>query len=125
LVVRLDPHDADFDEFWENKVSITVTGPESHVVDCSVALERSDGNEVFSGLIATHMALPVTPEVWQKRFAAFLNENEEAANWRFPEATAGRLCIKAGELGEYTIRFHRDIQPVRWLTRREDGRVRL
>ena len=125
LVVRIDPHDADLDEFWENKLSINVTGPESHTVDCSIALERSDGEEIFSGLAASRMALPVTPETWQNQFAAFLSKNEETANWRYPEATAGRLCIKAGELGEYSIRFHRDIQPVRWLTRREDGRVRL
>jgi hypothetical protein len=125
LVVRIDPHDADLDKFWENKVSIIVTGPESHTVDCSVALERSDGEEVFYGPIASRMALPITPEAWQKRFAAFLDKNEEAANWRYPEAVAGRLCIKAGELGEFNIRFHRDIQPVRWLTRHKDDRVRL
>lgn len=125
LVVRIDPHDADLDEFWENKLSITITGPESHTVDCSVALEKSDGEEVFVGLVGTRVALPVSPATWRKRFAAFLDENEETANWRFPEAAAGRLCIKAGELGEYSIRFHRDIQPVRWLTRREDGRVQL
>lgn len=125
LVVRVDPHDADLDEFWENKLSITVTGPESHTVDCSVALERSDGEEVFTATAASRVPLPITPETWRKRFAAFLSENEEQADWRYAEASAGRLCIKAGELGEYAIRFHRDIQPVRWLTRREDGRVRL
>jgi hypothetical protein len=125
LVVRIEPHDADLDEFWENKLYLTVTGPESHTVDCSVAVERSDGEEVFSGVAASRMPLPVTPEGWQKRFAAFLKENEETANWRYPEAVAGRLCIKAGELGEYNIRFHRDIQPVRWLTRRESGRIRV
>jgi hypothetical protein len=125
LVVHTDPHDADLDEFWENKLSITVTGPESHTVDCFVALERTDGEEVFSGLVASRMALPVTQETWQKRFAVFLDENEETANWRYPEAAVGRLCIKAGELGEYTVRFHRDMQPVRWLMRREDGQVRL
>lgn len=125
LVVRVDPHDADLDEFWENKLSITVTGPESHTVDCSVALERSDGEEVFSGIAASRAALPLTPEIWRKRFATFLNDNEEKANWRYPEASVGRLYVKAGELGEYAIRFHRDIQPVRWLTRRENGRVRL
>lgn len=125
LIVRVEPHDADLDEFWENKVSVIVTGPESHTVDCSVALESSDGNEVFSGLIDSHIALPMMPKEWQKRFTAFLNDNEEVANWRFPEAAAGRLCIRAGELGEFTIRFHRNIQPVRWSTRREDGRIWL
>jgi len=125
LVVRVDPHDADLDEFWENKLFITVTGPESHTVDCSVALEKSDGEEVFSAAIASRIPLPVTPENWQKRFAAFLQEHEEVANWRYPEASAGRLCIKGEELGEFFIRFHRDIQPVRWLTLRKDGRFRL
>jgi hypothetical protein len=71
------------------------------------------------------MPLPATPERWQKRFAAFLNENEETADWRYPEAASCRLCISAGELGEYSIRFHRDVQPVRWQTRREDGRVQV
>lgn len=125
LVVRIDPHDADLDEFWENKLSITVTGPESHTVDCAVALEKSDGEEVFSGLIGSRVALPVTPDTWQKKFGAFLDASEEAANQRYPEAAVGRLCIRAGELGEFTTRFHRDMQPVRWLTRRQDGRVRL
>ena len=125
LIVRIDPHDADLDEFWENKLSITITGPESYTVDCSVALEKSDGNQIFTGVVDSRMALPVAPETWQKRFAVFLKGNEEAANWRYPEAVAGRLCIKAGELGEYSVRFHRDIQPVRWLTQREEGRVRL
>lgn len=125
LVVRVDPHDADLDEFCGNRLFIAIVGPESHTVDCSVGLERSDGEEVFYKPIASRIPLPITPDTWQKRFAAFLEENEEAANWRYPEAAVGWLRIKGGELGEFTIRFHRDIQPVRWLTRREHGHVRL
>lgn len=124
LIVSVDPHDADLDEFWENKLHISISGPESHTVECSLTLERGDGEEVFSGVVASRVQLPLTPETWGKRFASFL-QGEEAANWRYPEAAVGRLSFKAGELGEFTIRFHRDIQPVRWLTRRMNGSVRL
>lgn len=125
LIVRTDPHDADLGDLLENKLLISVAGPEGYTVDCSMSLETSGGDEVFTGLIASHMPLPVAPETWKKRFATFLDENEEAVNWRHPEATVGRLSIKAGELGEFTVRFYRDLQPVRWLTRREADHIQV
>lgn len=125
LIVRIDPHDADLDDFLENKLLISVIGPEGYTVDCSMSLETSGGDEVFTEPVASHIPLPVAPETWNKRFAAFLDENEEAVNWRQPEATIARLRIKAGELGEFTARFYRDLQPIRWLTRREADHIRV
>jgi len=116
LVVAIDPHDSDLDEFWENKLAISVSGPETHSVECAISLERSDGEEIFRSSIPGTLPLPITPDAWQRKFAAFV-QKEEASSWRYPEAAAGRLHIKGGELGEYVASFHRDVAPVRWVTR--------
>lgn len=117
LIVTIDPHDADLDEFWENKVAISVSGPESHTVNCAVSLERSDGEELFRSTIPGIFDLPIRPEVWHKKFESFV-QKEEATNWRYVEAATGRLHINGGELGAFVMSFHRDVAPVRWVARK-------
>lgn len=124
LIVTVDPHDADLEDFWTGKADISVIGPESHQVTCVLALERPSGEEIFSSQIAVNMPLPLTPEGWRKKFESFI-EREKAKTWRYPEASVGRLRIQGGELGEFVLQFHRDVQPLRWLTRRADGKVLL
>lgn len=124
LIVTVDPHDADLEDFWTNKVDISVVGPESHQVSCVLTLERPSGEEIVSGQVAMNIPLPLTPEGWRKKFESFV-EREEATTWRYPEASVGRVHIRGGELGEFILQFHRDVQPLRWLTRRAEGRVLL
>ncbi|MCI0537319.1 MAG: hypothetical protein L0Z50_19055, partial [Verrucomicrobiales bacterium] len=124
IIVTVDPHDADLEEFWANKVDISVVGPASHQVSCILTLERPNGEEIVSAQIASNIALPLTPEGWRKKFESFV-EREETTTWRYPEASVGRLHIKGGELGEFVLQFHRDVQPLRWLMRRVSGRVLL
>lgn len=121
LIVRSDPHDADLEDLWANKVDISVLGPESHQISCGLTLERPNGDEIISGQIATNVALPLTAEGFRKKLEAFININ----SWWFPEASVGRVHIKAGELGEYVLQYHRDIQPLRLLMRRVGSRVIL
>ena len=116
LIVNIDPHDAELDEFWENKVVISVSGPSNHSVICAVSLERSNGEEIFKSELPRTLRLPISPETWRKNFETFTNK-EEATNWRYPEAAVGRLHIQGGELGSYVTSFHRDVAPVRWVTR--------
>jgi hypothetical protein len=124
LIVTVDPHDADLEDFWTGKADISVIGPESHQVTCELVLERPNGEEIFSHQIAANMPLPLTPEAWSKKFESFV-EREEAKTWRYPEASVGRLHIQAAELGEYVLQFHRDVKPLRWITRRKGGKVLL
>lgn len=124
LIIRSNPHDADLEDLWENKVDISVLGPESHQISCVLTLERSSGEEIISGQIATNIPLPFTSEGWRKKFESFV-KREVATTWRFPEASVGRVHFKGGELGEYVLQFHRDIQPLRWLTRRTGSGVLL
>jgi len=124
LIVSVDPHDADLEDFWTGKADICVLGPESHQVTCVLAMERPNGEEIFSSQLAVNMPLPLTPEAWRKKLESFI-EREEAKTWRYPEASVGRLHIQGGELGEFVLQFHRDVQPLRWLTRRAGGKVLL
>lgn len=121
LIVTIDPYEASLDTFWENELSLSVLGPESHDVTFAVSLERGTGEEVFAEQVDGPMTLPVTPGAWSRRFAQFVMREDCA--WRYLEASAGTLSIRGEELGEYVIRFEREVLPVRWVLRRDHGQI--
>jgi hypothetical protein len=124
LIVTLTPHDADLDDFWNGKAGISVMGPESHQVTCTISLERTNGDEIFTAQTGPSVQLPLTPEVMRKKIEA-VAEREASTSWRYPEASVGRLRIHGGELGEYVLEFHRDVPPLRWLIRKSGDKVLL
>jgi hypothetical protein len=123
LIVTIHPHDADLEDFWTNRINVSIVGPEGRQVACAVVLERASGDLLLSDEIAPNLSLPVTPETWRKKFASYVDRDE--ASWRYLEASSGRLHIRAGELGEFVARFHGDVEPLRWLTRHVNDQVLL
>lgn len=123
LVVMVDPLDADLDTFWENRLGISILGPESHHVHCSVTLFKGDGTEVLCGDVGGAMSLPVTPESWSKHFDKFVNREDCAS--RYLNAASGCLTIKGDELGEFRVPFERILPPVRWALRKTDDRITI
>lgn len=115
MVVTLDPHDASLDTFWDNRVALSVLGPESHQVNCRVSLSKGANEEIFSEQIDHFFDLPVTPETWKKKFETFVKPDDYA--WRYLEATEGNLVIWGEELGKYVLSFERNASPVRWVLR--------
>ncbi|MBT3043410.1 MAG: hypothetical protein KME67_11160 [Candidatus Thiodiazotropha sp. (ex Codakia orbicularis)] len=124
LIVNLEPYDADLDEFWSNSVALSINGPENHSISCVLSLGSSNGERIFCEQIGQTLDLPVSTTTWEKQFDRFLKEHEEAG-WDYLEASSGTLTIKAGELGQYCLRFDRIVSPVRWITRRRHGQVQL
>ena len=124
LIVTVTPHDADLDDFWTGKAEISVIGPESHQVTCTISLERADGEQIFLAQTGQNIPLPLTPETMRQKIEA-VAEREASTSWRYPEASVGRLQIHGGELGEYVLAFHRDVPPLRWLIRKTGGKVLL
>jgi hypothetical protein len=124
LIVTVTPYDADLDDFWTGKAEISVMGPESHQVTCSISLERTNGEEVFSENTGQSVPLPLTPEAMRKKVEA-IAEREASTSWRYPEASVGCLRIHGGELGEFVHEFHRDVPPLRWLIRKSGDKVLL
>ena len=123
LIVTVEPYEASLDTFWENDLSLSVMGPESHRVTCTVSLRNGQGDEIFAEQIDGPMDLPITPDVWSKRFAQFVKREDCA--WQYLEASAGSLTIEGEELGKYVIRFEREVLPVRWVLRHDHGKIVL
>jgi len=121
LIVTCDPHDAGLDAFWENRFNLSVTGPPHRNVAASVILEDEKGDEIFGGQVGSLLELPISPGIWQKRFADFLKREE--CEWRYLEASVGVLRINGQELGEFAIRFEHEAQPLRWVLRHDDGKL--
>ena len=124
LIVDVDPHDANFDELWANTVDLSINGPESHSVECLLRFEDGDGKRTFEQRIGQTWNLPVTPPIWREQFKQFLKSHKNAA-WRYLEASAGILEILAGELGNFSLRFDRDIPSIRWVARHHHGNIML
>jgi len=124
LIVSVTPLDADLDDFWTGRADISVIGPESHQVTCSVSLERANGEEIFSAQIGQSAPLPLTSDVVRKKIEV-VAEREASTSWRYPEASVGRLRIHGGELGEFNHEFHRDVPPLRWLIRKDGDKIIL
>ena len=123
LVVRLDPHDANLDEFWTNKFNLSISGPESHAVECFVSLENGASKEILSKKVDGMFPLPVLPETWRTKFDTVVKRKEN--EWQYLEALSGELEIRGGELGHYRLRFERETLPLRWVTRNLNKRWSL
>ena len=121
MLVRLDPPDASLDVFWQNKVMLSVLGPQGHAVSFALRLEGRDGSEILSESIGAPMELPVTPDAWGKQFGQFVKREKVA--WSLLDAAAGRLVINGETLGETSFRFEHDVPPLRWVLRNEDRKV--
>jgi hypothetical protein len=119
LIVTIDPNDFDLAALWEDRVSVSVIGPDSHHVVCRIELSGPRGEQLLSENICEPMALPLTAETWSRTFKRFIGRTDVAS--RYLEATSGRLVISAEELGEYAAGFEHEALPLRWvLTGRED-----
>lgn len=123
LIVTIDPHDSDLDTFWRNEVSLSVIGPESYAATFTVSLESADGREILSDQVGAPMNLPVMPDAWRRRFAQFLQREDHA--WCYLEAASGRLIIGGETLGKCSLRFERDVKPLRWVLRHDHGNLTL
>lgn len=123
LVVGLEPHDANLDEFWANKLDLSIGGPESHAVTCFVSLENGAGEQILSEQVDGMFQLPVVPKTWTTKLANVVKREEN--EWRYLEASSGKLEIRGGELGHYLLRFERDTLPLRWVTRNLNHRLFL
>jgi hypothetical protein len=121
LIVTADPNDGDLDTFWDDRISLTIIGPESRQVHCRVTLAKSDGTEVLSATVGDAFNLPVSPEAWSRQFRKFTQNDDTAAT--YVEATSGCLVVEGEDLGEFRIPFERVVLPIRWQLRRRDGAV--
>ena len=123
LIVGLDPHDANLDELWSNHVDVSIAGPESHTVVCTLSLKNSTGKSILFEKIGGNIKLPVMPPVFRENLTKVVRHNKSA--WQYLEAVAGKLEIDGGELGKHVVLFERDSLPIRLVTRNKSRRMFL
>lgn len=112
LIVTSDPFDASLDVLWRNGLILSVNGPEGFTVRVRLELHAADGRQILSDPVSDSMAIPITPDVWHRTFARFL-ENETRA-WKYLEAASCTLEINGDSLGTCALRFDHDPSPLRW-----------
>ncbi len=121
LIVTRSPYDATLDEFWQNEFDLSVAGPEGRQVTPYISLHNAAEDETFRRQVCGAINLPVTPDVWKKRFNDFVKR--ENCEWRYLEAASGILTLDGGELGRYEVRFEHEVKPVRWVLRHQDDGI--
>jgi hypothetical protein len=109
------------DTFWQNEFDLSVTGPEGRQVTPFAALQNAAEEVIFTRQVCGALNLPVTPDVWKKRFRDFLQR--EKCEWHYLEAASGVLTLDGGELGRYEVRFEHEVKPVRWVLRHQSDGV--
>ena len=121
LIVNADPAHADLDTFWQNRLNLRVNGPESFAATFRVTLRSADGKEILKEQIGDPMTLPITQDAWRNSFDRFLKEKSRA--WKYWEAASCTLAIHADMLGTCTLRFERELKPLRWIARSRDSGI--
>lgn len=114
MSVVVEPHDPTLDEFWYEKVSLSILGPEGHHVSCTISLYRANDEEIRSDQMGS-FDLPISSATWSRKLHEFVNN--DARKWSYLEATSARVVIHADELGEFNLRLERQVKPLRWACR--------
>jgi hypothetical protein len=114
LAIAVAPPDPTLDEFWEERVQLSVQGPAGHHIVCSVTLAGANGARLLSQDIG-RFELPLSPRSWANKLAGFVSES--GRSWAYQEALSGTFTIHAEELGQFRLRLERNPKPLRWICR--------
>ena len=115
--IELDPPKPSLEDFWDNKVSIQIIGPNSHTVRWYIQLYE-DGNEypIYKSNIGS-LHLPSSADNWESIFYNFRKEFKKLEIYN--RASSATLMIMSKVFGKIIVSFERDFTPLRWFVRRE------
>ncbi|MGF9566948.1 hypothetical protein AAIH70_25935 [Neorhizobium sp. BT27B] len=124
MVPTVSPSEPTLDDFFEERLVVTVAGPKGYSFKVSVQLFDAGGTVIASELIM-EASLPCDEGVWRRQCSHVLRN--WSAPWAILSATSASLLIDSEELGTYNIPLHRDVRPVRfvWHTDGKTTQVRL
>jgi hypothetical protein len=122
MSVVVEPYDPTLDDFWYEKVDVSIRGPEGHHVACAITLCRANGEEIFADEIGS-FDLPVASATWSRKLHEFVNH--EARKWKYLEAASAQVTVRGDELGEFVLRLERQVKPLRWACRSDHRSIIL
>ena len=120
LSVLIDPPSPSLDQLWEGKVEISILGPETQIIDCTVSMSREVAGTPFFTKELPAMLLPVHMTDWRSYFAEHL-KTDVHANDAYEQARNCTLLFDASELGAFELQCERPFAPLRWSASRRRG----
>lgn len=122
LFISLDPPSPSIDDVLDGNLSATVLGPLGHAVQVTVMLFDKNGDPTTTA-VDQKMTLPVAASDWQRTLSKALRSQE--LPWDVLQRTSGQLTIRGEELGVFRLPLDRELKPVRWISREQQGALRL
>ncbi len=123
LVVTINPAEPDLDTFWRNEIRLSVFGPEKYSALLTIELEAADGRRILREHVGARFDLPISSDIWRRRFEQFLNRQGCAESYL--EAAKCTLIINGETLGRHSVVFEHDVKPLRWRTRRTRNEISI
>ena len=111
------------EDVWEGRLQLQLRGPGGHRARARVAmLAGRPPKEVFCKHISD-LELPLEPEAWDVAFARHIRRDKKAEEW-IDAVSHMRVEFDVGSLGTARFEAEREFTPLRWATRKVDGRYR-
>lgn len=111
------------EDVWEGRLQLQLRGPTGHRARARVAmLAGRPPKEEFCKQIAD-LQLPLEPEAWDAAFSRHIRRDKKAEEWI---DAVSRVVIEfdVGSLGTARLDAEREFTPLRWATRKVEGRYR-
>ncbi|CAN7619714.1 hypothetical protein LJR258_004610 [Rhizobium sp. LjRoot258] len=124
MVPMVTPVEPSLDELFEEKIRLSIAGPQGYAVKVCVQLLDAGGSELASELIM-EASLPCGEDVWARHCGQFLRR--WSSPWAYLTASSANLIIESEDLGSHLVSLRRDVRPVRlvWHTSGRTTQVRL
>jgi len=118
LLVQIDPAVPTLEELWEEKIELTLQGPEGRQIECKLSFFENDAKTAKLVKQLPPIELPFSSANWREYFDKFFKKLKEV-EIAYDSARSCELYFSAEELGTFTIHCEREFTPLRWSVRRD------
>jgi hypothetical protein len=120
LMVWVEPYSTSLEELWEGAIAICAEGLTEQQGRCEVTLAEYAGGRQLAHSTVANVHFPMSANDWRSLFRTHLQSADqmEAA---YDEAGWAQVAFEVGVYGRYALEFDRQLPPVRWRLRQENG----
>jgi hypothetical protein len=120
LMVWVEPYSTSLDELWEGAIAICAEGLTEQQGRCEVTLAEYAGGRQLAHSTAANVHFPMSANDWRSLFRTHLQSAGQMET-AYDEAGWAQVAFEVGIYGRYALEFDRQLPPVRWRLRQENG----